>query len=212
MKKIISFCLVALMLVSVLPVGAFAAQDEQDEREQLLAQACSVFPEYAAAIRGEAAATYSLPASDNRNEVVFTETREISDTETLSITQMASGDIIVTQGEFEYLKVETTDSSVSDVGPDKIGYASFKATCTDADGVFYYKNVGFIIHQNGSGFFTSYGTASTSGDASKKDPTETATYIRYGITYNVSKAPALREIYNFTLSFSGGKLQAMLSA
>lgn len=208
MKKIISFCLVALMLVSVLPVGAFAAQDEQDEREQLLAQACSVFPEYAAAIRGEAAATYSLPASDNRNEVVFTETREISGTETLTITQLASSDIIVMHTSYDYDNLENTDSSISYVGPDTIGTASFKVTCTDASGVFNYKNVGFIIHQNGSGYFTSYGSASTSGYIKIGQKSTSTTYINYPLTFNSNLSSPYKLYINFSLSFQNGTLVA----
>ena len=206
MKKLISFCLAALMMIAVLPIVALAAGNDQVERDQLLTLACSIFPEYADIIQGETVATYSLPSSDNPSEVVFTETRNISNKESLSITQLASGDVIVLDASYDYTELENTGSSISNVGTDKIGSASFKATCTNISGIFKYQNVGFIITQGGSGSFTSYGSASTSGDIAIGNYSRSSTNINYPLTFNRSATSQYRIYLNFSLYFRDGKL------
>lgn len=208
MRKFISICMVAIIVCTLFPASILAQEADRDEQTQLLALACEVFPEYASIIRGENAVGYNLPDSDNFNEVVFTETRDISETENLSITQLASGDVIVLNAYYDYTNLEKTDSSISNVGTDTIGYASFKATCTGVSGLFQYKNVGFIITQGGSGNFTSYGTVSTSGAIEIGEYSVNTTNINYNLTFNAAAAGSKRLFLDFTLYFSNSKLIA----
>lgn len=208
MKKFVSICMVVLIVCTLFPVSILAQETDRDEQTQLLELACEVFPEYAAIIRSDTAVGYSLPNSTNSNEIVFTETRDISETENLSITQLASGNVIVVDAKYDYSNLEETNSSISNVGTDTIGYASFKATCTSVSGVFEYKNVGFIITQSGIGNFTSYGTVSTSGSIAIGESSVTQTRITYPLTFNYSGSNKI--LLRFTLYFNNSQLVAEL--
>lgn len=206
MKKLVSFCLAVIMIFAILPVSAFAAENTLSEQEQLFAEAREVFPEYASLIHRNTVATCVAPAGEN--PIVSVETRNISDTESMSIVQYANSDVIVVKKAYSYTKLTNTGSSVSNVGTDKIGKASFQASCTNAAGVFKYQNVGFIITQSGSGNFTSYGSSSTSGDIRIGSNSRSTTQINYALTFNYSSAS---KVYlEFSLYFSGGKLIAYL--
>ena len=206
MKKLVSFCLAVIMIFAILPVSAFAAEDTLSEQEQLFAEAREVFPEYASLIHRRDVTTYSAPSGEN--PIVSIETLDISDTESMSIVQYASSDLIVVKKAYDYTKLTNTDSSVSNVGTDKIGKASFEASCTNAAGVFKYQNVGFIITQSGSGSFTSYGSANASGDMKVKSCSNSSTKIDYSLTFNYSSP--IKVPLGFSLYFSDGKLVADL--
>lgn len=134
------------------------------------------------------------------NPIVSVETRDISDTESMSIVQYANSDVIVVKKAYSYTKLTNTGSSVSNVGTDKIGKASFQGQLHECAGVFKYQNVGFIITQSGSGNFTSYGSASTSGDIRIGSNSRSTTQINYALTFNYSSAS---KVYlEFSLYFS----------
>lgn len=44
MKRFLSAIFAAVLLLTMLPFGAFAAEDKSSERDKLIAQACEVFP------------------------------------------------------------------------------------------------------------------------------------------------------------------------
>lgn len=211
MKRCLAFIL-AILLASTLPLSATATEIELTEQNELFTLACTVFPEYAPIIRGESTSAYSLPRSSNPNEIVHTETRNVSDTHSVGIAILSSGSVIVVEGKYDYTDLQNTGSSISHVGTDTIGYASFKAECTGASGVFNYNNVGFIITQGGSGNFTSRGTVSTSGDLAIGDTSDTTdtTKIWYNLTYDRSQTFDYRIFVTFSLYFDGGKLKATL--
>ena len=206
MRKIVSIFLSILLTFSV-GINVVAAKTaEQNEHDELIKLACEVFPEYAEKIRNESPVTYSAPNSESADAIVFSETRRVSDTESLSITQLARGALIITSSEVEYGKISITDSSSSGVGSDRIGNASFKVTCSEATGVFVYKSVGFIIHSNGSGYFTSYGSTSGTSGVAIGSHSESSNGISYYLTFNMSGAK--KYLMSFHLTIFNGSVHA----
>lgn len=53
MKRYLSFILVFVLMLTILPMSVYATECEDSEQETVIAQACAVFPEYAALIRGK---------------------------------------------------------------------------------------------------------------------------------------------------------------
>lgn len=205
MKKLVSFCLAVIMIFAILPVSAFAADNAQSEQEQLFARAREVFPEYASLIHRRDVATYSAPSGEN--PIVFTETRDISDTESMTIALYANFDVVIVDETYDYVETEKKESSTT-VGPDKIGSASFTVSCTNASGEFQCNGVGFIFNQNGKKYFTSYGTTHTSDDLKVRSSSKTTTDIQHSLTFNASSP---KKVYlNFHLYFSGNNLHLEL--
>lgn len=205
MKKLVSFCLAVIMIFTILPVCAFAADNAQSEQEQLFARAREVFPEYASLIHRNDVATYS--ALSGENPIVFTETRDISDTESMTIALYANSDVVIVDKTYDYVEPEKEESSTT-VGSDVIGSASFTVSCTTASGEFQCKGVGFIFNQNGKKYFTSYGTTHTSNGLVVGRSTTTTTDIQHPLTFN---AFSPKKVYlNFHLYFSGNNLHLEL--
>ncbi|MEE0111583.1 MAG: hypothetical protein UEP57_11985 [Oscillospiraceae bacterium] len=209
MKKIISV-LVAFLMMLTIPIHALAIETKTAEQEELFALACNVFPEYAAVIRGEETIKSARSLDDDSNEIIYSCTRFISDSESVSIAVCADSSVIVARGKYDNTKVSLENSSVTTVGPDTIGSASFKASCTGASGIFYLNNVGFIITQSGSGAFTSYGSYSTSGSIAIGSTNNSSTYIYYNLTFNSDSAGSSQLPYKFSLYFDNGYLYALL--
>lgn len=65
MKKCLSMILAFVMMLTMLPMGVLAAEEGNTERDAIIAQACEVFPEYAAMIRGEISSLLSLTTLAN---------------------------------------------------------------------------------------------------------------------------------------------------
>ena len=207
MKKFLSMLLAAVMLMIVMPLSVAAAENGNFEPEELIALACEAFPEYEDAIRGETSTAFSHTRTSDSREIVFSETRAISANESIGITQYAGGDVVIVYSDSNYT-VEKTASSASNVANDIIGSASFQVTCSGISGTFNLKNVGFIIHQDGSGYFTSYGTPSTTNGVSynTENVTNSTTYIEYPIVF--SQSPFIADA--FELYFSDGCLHAAM--
>lgn len=204
MKRTLSIIVLALFLVTMLPFSAFAAESGEYEREQLLAKACEVFPEYASLIRGGDVATCSLPSGE-KPTVISQETRYVSETETLTVARLTDSSVIVTDARYNN-SIAITGSSTSNVGPDVIGSASFQVTNSAQSGVFNYNSVGFIITNGASGSFTSYGTPSKNTRMAYNKITESSTNIEYALTFGYGTSAML--YYDFNLYFSGGQLKA----
>ena len=211
MRKLISVVMATLILLTM-PLNAFATGDDSTyTHEELIQLACDVFPEYTALIRGERNSTYALPKSSEGNDIIFTETRDVSDAETVSISLLSSGDVIIVSGVSSF-DIEKQNSSVSTVGSDIIGSTTFHVTSVQAKGNFYLKNVGFIITQGGTGNFTSYGSPDTidilGNEVFYSDYYPSSTYIHYTITFPAT-APQIVELEVY---FSNGKVVGALKA
>lgn len=197
MKKIISIFLCVIMILGMLPFCVSAAEDS-NTHDELINLACEVFPEYRDIILGEPIATRSI----ENNVLISNETRKISDTETLGIARYINGYTVVYVTAVD-VSLEPDETS-SGIGPDIIGRVDFRATSNiDKDSYFALDGVGFIIHQNGTGYFTAYGTPDAQGDVSYSEEDVSTTHIEY----NISMLSALMTL---DLSFSSGRLLAEL--
>lgn len=200
MKKLISICLSLVMLFSLFPIDAFAAENTQSEYDQLIALACEVFPEYASAIRCENICTYTMPRSSNPMEVIYRETREISDTESMSIALLSGGNAIVIYNNFATTTYTSNTSDIGSVGVS--GTASFKVSMNNA--YFKLNNVEFTIYETGGDYFTDFGTVDECTFYSYEDITLTSTHIEYsirGTSYGT-------DFFRFKLYFENNKLVA----
>lgn len=200
MKKLISICLSLVMLFLLFPIDAFAAENTQSEYDQLIALACEVFPEYASAIRCENICTYTMPRSSNPMEVIYRETREISDTESMSIALLSGGNAIVIYNNFATTTYTSNTSDIGSVGVS--GTASFKVSMNNA--YFKLNNVEFTIYETGGDYFTDFGTVDECTFYSFEDITLTSTHIEYsirGTSYGT-------DFFRFKLYFENNKLVA----
>lgn len=207
MKKVISL-LLAIAVFCSFGISAVSADEVKLSRhDELMKLAREVFPEYADFINDEAPVTDVVPYSDSMDsDVVFSETRKVSETQSLNITRLARGQTIITSVEGSGPEILVPDSSISGVGPDTIGRATFEVICTSLPGVFVYSSVRFIIHANGSGYFTSYGTPSGRDGIDYGKINESSTGISYEMTFN--PAGAKKFVASFHLTIFGGSLHA----
>lgn len=183
MKKAIAYALSLLLLLTAIPVQAFAVENSQSEHDALIELACEVFPEYTSIICAEPNAACPTPFSNEINSVIFSETRRISDTESLGITQLASGQVIILKNDssvFSITKENSSTSNITTVGVS--GTANFIVTCNSTVGTFTLSNVRFVIYYTGSDYFSNYGTADPSG-VSVGSTTKSSTYINYNLTF-----------------------------
>ena len=180
MKKYISMFLAMCMLFALLSVCAYADEPlDSMSKQELFQLAAQVFPEHAAEInRGlrNGVATYSMVD----DEIVESETRRISENETVELAIFRSGSIVVAYGKTGYT-IESSNVSTSPVGPDIVGSTSFIVGCNGLSDTITLSNIGFIIHQNGTGYFTSYG----SNDANNKT---TKVVISYNSSTSLSRS------------------------
>lgn len=186
MKKLISICLCAIMMLTMLPVGVYAAESDFSERDELIALACEVFPEYAYLILSDASSVnIKSPRTSDTSNVIMSQTRNISDTESLTISQLSSGSVIIIQQSTSSFPITIVDSSTSDISNVGVsGTASFKMTCTGGLGTFYLNNVRFTIYYNASDYFTNTGTASYDNNVLLGDVNTSSTFIDYNIVFN----------------------------
>lgn len=185
MRKLVSIFMAAFILLAM-PLNTLAVEDASIyTHDELIEMACSAFPEYSTSIINESTATYNLSRSVNDAEIVFSETRVVSDTETLGITLLSNGTFVIVGSSTSGFVVSQDGESYTTVGQDIIGYGSYSVTSTAYKTVFHCKNVGFIVHQDDSIYLTSSGTVSgTHKNALLKN--FSSTNIHYSIGMNPS--------------------------
>lgn len=112
MKKLLSLCLAAILLVTMLPVNVFAAETPLYTREDLIASACNVFPEYASKISN------IVPSSSSEQRqileskmLVKTETRKLNENEQITYNEYSDGTVYVVGSNLTVL--DYTDSSTT---------------------------------------------------------------------------------------------------
>ena len=148
-----------LLLLTTFPVYVMAAESPPSNHDDLIALACDVFPEYEEYLKNPPVSIPARSSNGNIGEVISSETRSISDTESMTATLFSTGYVVIGYV-YNLFIVEISDSG-SQVGNDFLGNASFTVTTNEkGPAQFDLNNVGFIIHQNGTGYFTSYGTPS----------------------------------------------------
>ena len=185
MKKFASFVMIMCLLLSIVPPCS-AAEAYDPAQEALLQEAREVFPEYSSQLHLSQGVGYSAQTLED-DYVVFSETRSVSENETISLMVMRSGYVRVLNSFADY-RVSSAGSSASQVGSDVIGNATFTITCNAVIGTFSISNIGFIIHQNKTGYFTSYGTAKATGGNEITTTSRTTTKLHYGLRFNADGA------------------------
>ena len=187
MKKIISFILSLCLIYSLFPITSSAETVSDPLQEELFQLARDTFPEYASELHLTHSSRSSIHTVSEDDAVVYSETRTISEKETLTLTELRSGNIFVTKSRPDY-QVSSSGSSASQVGSDIIGNATFTVTCTGMAGSITMSNIGFILHQNGTGYLTSYGQEKVSGNNKVATKNSSTTSIRYGLVFNYNGA------------------------
>lgn len=95
MKKCLSLILAFVMMLTMLPMGVLAAEENTSEKETLAEKACEVFPEYTTLIRGEVS-TYATPYNaEEPAQVIKQEIRPVSDTENIILSIFSDGNAVV---------------------------------------------------------------------------------------------------------------------
>lgn len=168
MKKVLSVFLVATIILTTLPFNVMATEVSSSSHDELIALACEVFPEYTSSILGENISAYNLPQYDE-NEVIFSETRNISETEKLTYTQFASGRGIIISEESTAIELEETGSSQSSFAGGVDYTVSYKITPSndpddDFPGVFTIDNFKYRIIYSTYDLITSPGTANVNNE------------------------------------------------
>lgn len=194
------------MLFTFFQFTAFAFEDNASEYDELMELACEVFPEYAMAIRGEDSGITTY--SQTNNQVIHQETREISDSESLSITMFSNGEVIVLRnnhaGQVYLTTFDSTSSEISTVGV--TGSATFEVGSSQWNYFFRLSDVRYTIYYTGSDYFTSYGTPYSQVLYSVVLESQSNTYIEY--TLHVKNNST--DFYEFKLYFSNDQLIAQV--
>ena len=201
MKKIIAFIISFVLFFSMFPLSVFASEDTPSEYDELIEQACKVFPEYASAIRDEIISYNARNRSIETEEIVYQETRSISDTESLGIALTSSGNAIVLRNIYDYFDLTVPSSSESDITT--VGVYG-KTTVQVASDGYYFKlpNVKYIIYYTGSDHFSHYGDTPSNNFYSYTLYEQTRTKIRYQIKLSSSAISFI----NLSLYFSNDQL------
>lgn len=189
MKKCLSIILVLSLLLVVIPMSVQAASNDL-EREELIEKACEAFPEFATKIRNEEPKPASYRMS-GESEVVYAETRAVSDRELISYTEYSDGAVLLAQTQCETIYNSTTDIA-NEIKVD----ITVKATHNDAPGYFKASHVQFTINETGYDYITSPGSTSTSGGCQygggySMKKTETASgdaYVKYNLGFKFGPA------------------------
>lgn len=199
MKKLFSVLLAVLILVGTLPLSAAASEGNLGQGD-LIELACEVFPEYEEYLKNPPASIPTRSSNSDIGEVVSSKTRSISDTESMTATLYSTGYVVIGYV-YNYFKVAVSDSG-SQVGSDFLGNASFTVTTNaKGEGQFNLNNVGFIIHQNGTGYFTSYGTPWHNDYVTYGAISNSSTRISYHLTFQYGSVDLHT---TFSLGFSSG--------
>ena len=164
MKKLLSLCLAALLLVSMLPVNVFAS--ETSKHDELVALACDIFPEYANTILNKELITNSRSVLDR--ELVFTETRNISENEYLMYSEYSDNLSLLTYYNFE---VELYDDGYVNGSAGRTLTFDIVATCAESGflGDFTLNNVKFTLISSAYDQINSIGVPDPNGGCSIRD-------------------------------------------
>lgn len=102
MKKLVSFCLAVIMIFTILPVSAFAAESDNFESyDYQVALAKQIFPEYRDKLEGKGVATYaSMPGT--KPCIAVRETRPVDGNTSMTYTEYDNG--LVTLGTARFQK------------------------------------------------------------------------------------------------------------
>lgn len=192
MKKTLSLCLTILILLTILPLSAFAEDTQLSEQEELINLACDAFPEYRDYILGNVS-VYRGTLSNA--EIIFCETRKISETEKITYAQYSNGRGIIVGSSMTVFGVGLYDPSQSNFAGGYDYTFSVRVATTDTTefpGMFYVTNCKARIMSATYDSLIDYGTCSVNDrnlckyNIGGKNKTETSSqdaYIEYDLTF-----------------------------
>lgn len=198
MKKLLSVLLTLVLLITIFPINSSAVTDESmREQLELINLACLAFPEYASIIRGDAIVTYREPQTSS-TEIIFYETRAISENESITYAQFSNNRGVVVYETASAATLDETGSSESIFAGGVSGTLSYKVTPTDTDdfkGVFHLDNFKYRLISATYDSITDTGTPSANSSThclyNRSTPVyqETATHAA-SVKYNITFIPA----------------------
>lgn len=161
MKKAVSLLLCVIILCMSMPAVAMASENDS-ERDQLIADACAVFPEYAGMIQNQEqnGIPKVVTRASTTNELVFSATRPVSDDKYILFSEYSDGTLLVTEYETKCTK---TENSHSTSGSYKNYDVNIEATMAGVNGYFKVSNVKYSLITSQYDRITSTGTESKSG-------------------------------------------------
>ncbi len=114
-KRFALFLSLVMVLSSVIPVCTFAAEDNGASRDEIIALASDVFPEYRDKIQGSAPTPCISPRTSGEDDaVVCSVTRQVSDTEELTYVETrAGGTFLIRSTQNDLITGSATGSSSS---------------------------------------------------------------------------------------------------
>ena len=157
MKKSLEYILTITLLFCLLPMNV-SAQENNVERTELLEKACVAFPEYADIINADTVPS-TVSRSVSSREVVFSETRDISETEFIVYTEYSDG--LVVLDSVEIMDDEVDYNSTEQSGSMTKFDITVTATCLGVNSYFTLSNVKFTIYATTYDRITSSGTPTT---------------------------------------------------
>lgn len=161
-RKLLSLFLAFSLLLTVLPFYVLAEEDKPLSREEHLALACEIFPEYADLISGTRTISTYLQRS-TEPEVVFSETRNLSDTYQMTLIEYSDGETVIISNNTTYI------SKIQSASGAGISYyvVDFLVTMEGSTQQFIVENAKFTINYNDYDFITSKGDFSNSTTSQK---------------------------------------------
>ena len=223
MKKALSLLLATVLLLSLLPTPTYAAESDSSVREQWIQLACEAFPEYEDNIRGTVS-TYSrtIVELETTPEVVFCETREISETETVTYAQYSDGRSIIIGGKAAArLTAAPTQSNFAGGIDYTITYTVVPTDTDNFDGIFQVIDFKCRVMPATYDSILNIGTPSVNYSSICKynvypgNLTETASSpanVNYSITFYPNYATSdYRLIVSLDLSVSNDDVSAIIS-
>lgn len=199
MKKIFTIFLSFCLIVTLLPIDTKAETKHQIEQNDLIELACSIFPEYEQAIRGNSKEkTYSNRTSNS--DIVLKQSRSISSDETLSYIQFADGNGLIVNSSRTVAQLTETGSSVAGFSGGSNYYYSYKVTPTDTtyfSGIFYLDDLVITIYNSSYDWISSDGTASVNSSIyckynktsnGRQETSTSAADLCYNITFIPDRA------------------------
>ena len=162
-KKFISVLLAALMLITILPMSALAAEADSAQAEEMISMAVQAFPEYADRIQAKqnSISPFALQPSESAEPIYAQKTLDNGDQLIYQENLDGNAYVIHAARNDDYKPTYTVTDSATGTG-----YAyreiTIKVTAVASSDVFYAKKVQFTHTQNGTSHIQSAGNLSSS--------------------------------------------------
>lgn len=161
MKKTLSMFLAAVLLFTMLPFNVLAEEDYYSlTREEHLALACEIFPEYADSILGRNTLSTTYSRSVKR-DIVVCETRDVSEQDKMTYVQYSDGSTLVASSRVQEFTPSMTIVDISGSGSSSYT-VDLRVSSYSSSQEFIVKSVKFQLNYNGYDCITNAGNISHS--------------------------------------------------